>query len=86
VHQHAHHTVAHRRIHHIQEQPVDGVIGLVLHHEGVLGDGAMEEVGGGVDHVLALDALEGFQRLIIDLASGQRLGVGQAQVGAEEQR
>ncbi len=56
----------------------------LLHHQGVLGDGAVEVVGGGIDHVLAPDALERLQRLVEDLAVGQRLGVGQAEVGAEE--
>ena len=55
-------------------------------HQRVLGHGLVEQQRGRVHDLLGLDGLQRLQRLFVDAAVGQRLGVGQSQVGAEEGR
>ena len=76
--------VAFRRVGHVVQQADDAVAGLARLHQGVLGHRLVEQQRGRVDHLLRLDRLQGVQRLFIDAAVGQGLGVGQGQVGAEE--
>jgi len=47
---------------------------------GVLADGAVEEVGGRVGHLLGAEELERLKRLLVHAAVGQGAGIDQAQV------